>query len=143
MVIALIALGLPLLGIMTSLSYLFRMQVIDNPALGIITVRYRWGRPYEITADSNRDGEADYRGFVDAPFGSIATHTAIPTEYWEDSDYDGCFESHVVLESGSIIFVEVDVDKDGRYEETLTGREATNFYESKLKGRVEHFVPDQ
>ena len=126
-----------------SLRLFVRAQTIDNPALGIIILRYRWGRPYRITADSNRDGVADYREFIDAPFGPIATHTAVPTEYWEDADYDGCFENHVLLESGSIKSVEVDVDKDGHYDKIITGDEATHFYESKLKDRVEHLVPDQ
>ena len=136
-----VLISLLLLGGAICLTYLFRVQVIDNPALGIISIRYRWGRPYKITADSNRDGKADYRGLVDAPFGPIATHTAIPTEYWEDSDHDGSFECHVVLEAGSIKSVEVDVDKDGHYDKVLTGNDATHFYESKLKDRVKHSLP--
>ena len=119
------------LGLILAWLYLFRAQTIDNPTLGVMTVNYRWGRVHEILADSNRDGTIDYRELTRAPFGPISTHTSIALEYWEDPDFDGHFEHHVILESGSIKAIEIDEDADGDYELVLRGEEARTFYGSQ------------
>ena len=49
--------------------YLFRSEVDDNPEIGITTYHYSWGRPVRIVLDSNRDGQTDFIGEIDGPFG--------------------------------------------------------------------------
>jgi len=117
------------------LLFLFRAQTVDNAALGVITIKYRWGRPFEILADSNRDGKVDYRALVSAPFGAISTHTSSALEYWEDADLDGHFERHAILEQGRISILEIDEDADGVYEKALTGEDARLFYQTRHLAR--------
>ena len=125
--------ALTLLGASFALLYLFRVQRVVNSDLGVMTVKYRWGQPREILADSNRDGEVDYRELTSGPFGPISTHTSVAIEFWEDSDFDGQFECHAILESGMIKTLEIDSDGDGKYDKELSQREAREFYESRSK----------
>jgi len=125
-VIVIISLILSLLMV-----FLFRVQTIDTPDLGIITYKYKWGKVCQILADSNRDGKVDYREITSAPFGAISTHTSNALEYWEDADFDGHFERHAILEHGKIKILEIDEDADGIYEKILTGEEAQEFYATR------------
>ncbi len=108
-------------------AHLFRTEKHDNPHLGLIEYKYRWGHAHEIAADSNRDGSIDYRGRFDGSTGSFGTHDS-PIEYWEDRDFDGVFEIHVMLDGPVIRRMELDEDADGEYERVLTGDEAAGFY---------------
>lgn len=106
--------------------YLFRSIAIDNPALGIIYHQYRWGAPYSIAADTNRDGRIDFKAIS---LGSDGFASDLP-EFFEDRDYDGCFEMHAFHEHRIITRLELDVNCDGVYERILEGEEAKTFYAS-------------
>jgi len=125
------------------LLFLFRTQTVDNPALGVITFKYKWGRVHQILADSNRDGRIDYRELTSAPFGAISTHTSSALQYWEDADFDGHFERHAILEHGEIKILEIDEDTDGVYEKILTGEEARKFYEAWRLARPQGDLSDR
>jgi hypothetical protein len=99
---------------------LFRRETIDNPQLGVIAYHYRFGRRAEITADTNRDGQINFRALID--------ELGLPEEYWEDSDHDGHFDRHVVMDGSQIRRVGFDENEDGEYERYLSGSEARDFY---------------
>jgi hypothetical protein len=101
-------------------GYLFRRQTVDNPALGLITYHYQWNRQVKLTADTNRDGKIDVRARLD----SIGD----PEEFWEDSDFNGFMDRHIIMDGALIQRIELDEDEDGEYERRLEGTEAQNFY---------------
>jgi hypothetical protein len=113
------------------LAYLFRTETLDNPALGIIRQKYRWGFAYEELADTNRDGATDFRAVFDGTSRSFGTHDQ-PREFWEDRNYDGIFEIHATYGREKLERVELDRDNDGQYDDVLTGSEAEDFFESFL-----------
>lgn len=98
--------------------FLFRNEVVDNPELGIMTYKYRWGTRAWLMVDSNRDGNIDSR------------HRLVPglstssEELWEDRDFDGVFEIHVIMDGDAIGTLSLDKDQDGEYEVTLSGPDA-------------------
>lgn len=103
-----------------ALGYLFRSQTIENPELGVITYHHRWGKRSQLIADTNRDGMIDFRARID--------DLGLPEEYWEDSNHDGAFDRHVIMEGTLIQRLELDEDGDGKYERVLGGVEAQGFY---------------
>lgn len=111
------------------LAYLFRVQTEDNPSIGIIKISYRWGYPYRVTCDCNRDGRVDFISTVAAPFGPLATHTYSLIEYREDRDFDGYFEIRAHLLPQEESFFELDGDGDGEYEEKVEKPEFPAVYE--------------
>lgn len=116
----------------------FRSEKVDNPSLGSITYSHRWGRPYSIEADSNLDGRVDFRALVlgDDDF---SAHTE-PKEFWEDRDFDGAFEYHVVMKESEVARLEIDRDADGTYETVLVGNEAAQEY-SRIAERYSTALP--
>lgn len=114
--------------------YLFRTETLDNPDLGIIEHRYRWGYAYEERADTNRDGSHDFRAIFNTKSRSFATHDQ-PSEFWEDRDYNGVFEIHALLKDGQLERVEIDQDQDGKYDRELFGEEALQFFKSLIGPR--------
>ena len=118
------------------LLHLFRTEELDNPVLGLIVHKYRWGFAYEELVDSNRDGSYDARALFDGKSRSIGTHDR-PVEFWEDRDYNGVFEIHAVYVGDTLGHVELDRDQDGEYDEILKGAEATRFFESLIVPRVD------
>lgn len=95
-----------------------RTVTVDNPSLGILKYHYRWGKPYSLAADTNRDGKDDflasYQGFSDF------SHSP-GREHWEDRNHDGTFDLHVLYNNGEIAQIELDRDYDGRFEVTASG----------------------
>ncbi|MCP3994318.1 MAG: hypothetical protein GY722_04520 [bacterium] len=111
------------------LAHLFRTETLDNPHLGVIQNKYRWGLAYEQLADSNRDGLHDFRAVFDGSSRSFSNQDQ-PVEFWEDRNYDGIFEIHALLEEGVVARVELDRDQDGKYDQVIAGREAEHFFET-------------
>ncbi len=109
------------------LAYAFRVETFDNPHLGMIENQYRWGRAYEVRADTNRDGAINFRARIEPAKRYLGQYES-PNEYWEDRDHDGSFEVHVVRDDDTIMIVEIDQDGDGNYDHKLTGEAAENFY---------------
>ncbi len=109
-------------------THLFRTETMDNPALGKLEFVFRWGRAYELRADTNRDGAVDFRALHNAPNTSFSGYAK---EYWEDRNFDGFLETHVFLNGPDIEFIEIDDDADGLYDRKLTGALAAEFYASK------------
>ena len=120
--------SLLLIGVFFVYLYLFRRQHEENPALGAITYLHRWGNPYELRADSNRDGEVDFRALVSGE-NEFSPHTPVILQFWEDRDFDRVYELHAIYDKGEITLLEIDDDKDGIYDRILTGTEAGVFYQ--------------
>jgi len=116
-------------------SYLFR-TVSKDWVFGRIYYEFRWGRPYEVTADTNLDGKINFR----ASFVGVDNFSRSPVEYWEDRDFDGVFEIHLVKDRVHFGVLQVDQDGDGIYDLELHGSEAEEYYRSLTDS--EH-PPDQ
>lgn len=124
------AVGL-LLAVAVSLAFLFRASTVDNPAIGVLTYQWRWGRVYRISADVNRDGRKDFTATVHSLFGSYSPHTAVPVEAWESSQCDGQFDVHIAFdETGQSSEVEWDSLHTGSYDRSYEGEQATEFLRS-------------
>ena len=121
-----------------SLFWMFRTEDHLSPRERIV-LKYRWGKPRHLASDRNLDGVMDYRSVLQDS-GSLAV---LPKEFWEDSDYDGSFETHVVPgdhnDSLADLF-ELDRDGDGKYETVFTGAEADRLYKDLLEGRRQSHV---
>lgn len=108
--------------------YLFRQEIEDDPYLGMITHKYRWGMPRELFLDTNRDGKTDSRCRVAGDFGSFSTQDDSLLECWESRQCDGRFDLHYVWnQNGELQRLERDVDRDGEYDTVLFQPEAIEF----------------
>ena len=124
-----LALGVVAVGLIALGSwFLFRTE---NRLTGVgeVQYKYRWGRPYMMLADTNRDGEIDFR----ALYWGMDDFDVAADEYWEDRDHNRRFELHVIHDAGSILRIEIDEDEDGTYERILLGEEARTFYQHLRK----------
>jgi hypothetical protein len=79
-----------------------------------------------ITADTNLDGAINFR----ASFVGVRNFSRAPVEYWEDRDFDGVFEIHVVKDRVHFGVLQVDQDGDGIYDLELFGKEAEVYFRS-------------
>ncbi len=103
--------------------FMFREIEFDNPEIGLLVHRYRWGKAAEIEVDVDRDGLVDGRYLVDG----FSTHDRV-FEGWEASLCDGNFDVHMLLGDQSIlVYLEYDADKDGVFELTYRGERARDF----------------
>jgi hypothetical protein len=101
--------------------YLFRSVTYDNPALGVITYKFHWGRPAWQIVDSNRDGNIDSKA-------RLAKNEVYAEEMWEDRNHDGNYEIYMGLNGMDIEVLQIDQDHDGVYDLQLTGTEAANYW---------------
>lgn len=111
-------------------AHYFRSETTDDPTWGRMIKKWRWGRPVELTLDRNRDGKVDvkirYRGTSNA-----FITDEVPEEYWQDTEYRGFFDLHVVFSSGSVQRIELDRDGNGAPERILIGADAVTFHRSQ------------
>lgn len=108
--------------------FLFRRATYDNPALGLVTTEYRWGKPSSILVDANRDGTPDAKALVRLVNGELSPHSP-PTEMWESTRCDGITDLHAVFDqAGRLSLIEFDADRDGHYEGTLEAGAAASFW---------------
>ena len=106
---------------------LFRHTTHDNPALGIVTIEYRWGKPEFILVDANRDGKPDARARIRLLDGKLSPHD-IPVEIWESTQCNGISDLHALFDSsGNLSLIEFDTDQDGQYDKKLVGVDAATF----------------
>lgn len=119
------------LAVLVAARYLFRSETDQNPELGTITIKYRWGCAEEIRVDANRDGRIDAVYLLDAPFGEYSREHP-PVESYESSRCDGVFDIHVTYVPERR--VHVDSDRDGLWDTTLRGKRAASFLQA---GRVD------
>lgn len=110
---------------------LFRQEIDDNPALGLITRQYRWGRPAYLLADVDRDGNTDMRVRVDGTFANVP-----PREFWEGPCGEGRYRFHVRLFEGEITQLDIDSHCRGTYDVRLVGAEARRYYETIRNNRL-------
>jgi len=104
--------------------YLFRRVAIDNPALGMLTVQYYWGRPAVVQIDTDRDGTVDGRYSLSSETKRFSPHSRYK-EGWESSLCNGVFDLHLRFDpSGELETLEFDSDSDGGYDVILRGPEA-------------------
>lgn len=105
--------------------WLFRIERGDSSS-GAYELHYRWGKPRVFLLDRNHDGVWDYRAIVERG-GALSVP---PSEFWDDEDFDGRFELHVLLgdwvdqDSQPVTAFEIDTDGNGTYETVLTGVDA-------------------
>ncbi len=130
------SIGLAVVASCWLLLHLFRSEELDNPDLGLIVYKYRWGFAYEMLADTNRDGSYNARALFDGKSRSFGAHDR-PVEFWEDRDHNGVFEIHAVMDGAAVGRVELDRDQDGEYDEILEGPEAAHFFESLIVPEVD------
>lgn len=126
-----------LVGAAGSMLYLFRQSTEISPEFGEATYRYRWGRPFDVLVDVNRDGHVDYRARVPGVFGA----SVVPLESWQDPDFEGFFRYHVVYSGGQPAVVEIDENGDGTFDTRLENAEAKAFADKELRMPAE--VDDQ
>lgn len=107
--------------------YLFRHAAIDNPALGMLTVKYHWGRPAVVQIDTDRDGTADGRYILLSETTRFSPHSRYK-EGWESSRCDGVFDLHLRFDpSGELETLEFDSDSDGGFDVFRRGAAARRF----------------
>ena len=112
-----------------AMAFLFRHASEDNPPLGRITLRYRWGRPALIEVDGNYDGVIDMRARVP---GTFATGVP-PVEWWEVPCGRHTFRYHVTLREGQIASVETDEGCTGTATARYDGADARAFYDDRIR----------
>ncbi|MCP4667473.1 MAG: hypothetical protein GY849_14020 [Deltaproteobacteria bacterium] len=116
-----------LIAVGATFFYLFRVRVVDIPAVGRATLGYRWGKAHELSIDVNRDGRIDARYLIAGRFGQYSPHDPA-IESWESSRCDGTFDIHIVhAESGKLERIERDLDRNGKYEIMLYDEDAVEF----------------
>ena len=105
----------------------FRTVSHDNPALGLISHRFRFCQLREITCDANRDGVVDARAAVISHDNRPQSTGFTVTEGWESVDFDGVMNLHYYYEGKGPdreLVLELDLDKDGQFDELLKGEAA-------------------
>lgn len=108
-------------------AFLFRSSTYDNTALGLMTTKYRWGKPAFVLLDSNRDGKADAK--VVFEYGAPRSPHDPAEEMWESTRCDGYYDLHALYEpAGNLSRVEFDDDRDGSYERILTADEGRAYW---------------
>ena len=120
--------------------WLFRVELRDEPS-GRFDIRFRWGRPAEVTSDKDRDGMWDSRALLQDDESAMSLS---PLEFWDDEDLDGRVEIHAVLTGPPHhpgMLWEVDTDGDGHYDTRMTGVKAEQAYRDWLDRRVDR-VPE-
>jgi hypothetical protein len=116
--------------LIASSLYLFRVHRLDNPALGLIVEKYKWGKANELLLDADRNGTVDARYRVasslrEAPLGYSLV------EGWESSRCNGAMDIHLLFTPrGHLAAVEYDSTMDGTYDQVFHGTRAGEF----LKG---------
>lgn len=123
--------GITLASATAAYFYLFREECLWPRAGQEMCCEYAWGYPRAVTLDVNADGAIDFYSNLIAPFGAYSSHTAMPVEFWDDENLDGTIDIHALLQNGTIVMLEVDDDSDGRYDRTVIGRDAENYYEKR------------
>jgi hypothetical protein len=106
--------------------YLFRTRTIENPELGRITLKWRWGRAAEIAVDSNQDGKVDFRMLYRRWATDFRTHEPFD-EAWESSRCDGRFDRHTRVAVGVVAELQYDSDGDGTLDRTLVSKAAEQY----------------
>lgn len=102
--------------------WLFRAQVIDNPALGRIVYHYRWGCLAYVTIDTNRDGTDDARYSIVKSQGGRSSTSITLSEGWESTRRNGEFDLHFWIEGGNgVLHLERDLNGDGKFDLSLKG----------------------
>jgi len=106
--------------------YLFRSKTIENPELGRVTLKWRWGKAAEIAVDSNQDGKTDFRMLYRRWARDFHTHE-LYDETWESSRCDGRFDRHTRVVDGRVAELDYDSDGDGTLDRTLKSADAEQF----------------
>ncbi|MCP3998929.1 MAG: hypothetical protein GY722_28280 [bacterium] len=109
-------------------AYLFRTETQDHPDFGLMEYQFRWGYLSEERIDVNRDGIVDSRAIFDMRDARFGDRDLPVSEFWEDRDSDGELEVHAFLDRETVTRVEIDEDKDGRPDEVLVGKEASDYF---------------
>lgn len=110
--------------------FLFRSSTYNNPALGLMTTKYRWGKPAFLLVDVNRDGTPDAKAV--AWHGAPRSPHDAPKELWESTRCDGYYDLHALFDrSGNLSIVEFDTDRDGAYEKTLSADEGRAYWSER------------
>ena len=131
-----IALLLGLLAALLAVTWvvLFRHTTYDNPALGIVTTEYRWGKARFVLLDANRDGRTDSRALYSRA--DYSSPHDVPSDLWESTQCNGRFDLHGVFSStGVLLVVELDGDGDGEYDVRVAGERAQVAWEEARKRR--------
>jgi hypothetical protein len=127
-----VALGVcAFLGIGVSI-YLYTFPVAPWYVPGIGTIRLErlwWKGDSELTVDKNGDGVIEERAIFAGPDGPRSPHDPA-IETWEDTNRDGRMDLHTVLK-GDVVFVEIDTNGDGIFDQKLIGDNARRYLASR------------
>ena len=102
--------------------WLFRTVGQDDQYLGDVKYIYRWGKPYAMLIDRNRDGFPDYRARINANWGTY------PIRILVDEDFDHKYDHQYFLELGRAYLLRIDADGDGYCETSIKGEKADQAY---------------
>jgi len=103
----------------------FRVVTEDNPALGLISYDFRFCSVHRITCDVNRDGVVDAEAAIASGVRVVPTTEFTILEGREALDLDGIFNLRYHYEGPDrVLVLELDFDKDGKFEERLSGAAA-------------------
>lgn len=116
-----------LIAILTSTAYLFRQRTIDDPRLGRITFKWRWGKAAEVAIDSNSDGLLDFRLLYHRWATDFHTHEPY-NEAWESSSCDGHLDRHMLISGMQLERLDYDSDGDGAPDVSLFGTAAMRYF---------------
>ena len=77
-----------------------------------------------MLGDGNGDGQPDFRGLPEGRARRFSAHTSY-AETWESLHCDGVFDLHTEFDSnGEVERLQVDLDRDGVYDEEIQGQSA-------------------
>jgi hypothetical protein len=127
-------------GTALSISLYRYTYALGEPRRGpnaILSVERQWWKGASVLGvDRDANGVVDFKVAFPGASGEFHSHQ-IPIESWDDRDENGRFEVHAIFNDRELETLELDLDEDGKAEETLRGPEAQERFKAL------HQIPPQ
>lgn len=119
----------------------FRVVTEDNLALGLISYHFSFCSVERITCDVNRDGVVDAEVAIENGVRVVPTTEFTVLEGREALDLDGIFNLRYHYEGPDrMLVLELDSDKDGKFEERLSGAAAEDRFRNLRRVKVDEIL---